>query len=253
MYSERLEGFIEAIIADGEISDKERQILHRIASEEGVDIDEIDILVDGRLAKMLRENSQRANAQAQEQARLQAEAEARAQAMRQASMSRPQSSKYGQVNKCPNCGAVVEVGSPQCKECGHYFTGVEAVSSVQRFAEMINRIEAESASKSGGLGSVLSGIGSFWGYDSRSQRLCSAIETYPIPTSKEDLLEFLVYLKPKSKGLTPASTMGDKKIADAYKSKYKECVRKAKAYFKDDPQLMELIKEDKGFFRGLFK
>lgn len=49
MYSEQLEQFIELILADGEITDKERAVLHKKAAAEGVDADEIDVYVDGKL------------------------------------------------------------------------------------------------------------------------------------------------------------------------------------------------------------
>ena len=51
MYSESLEQLIQSVIADGVISEKERAVLHKKAVAEGVDEDEIDVYVDGLLAK----------------------------------------------------------------------------------------------------------------------------------------------------------------------------------------------------------
>ena len=51
MFSDELEMLIDAAIADGEISEKERSILHKRAAAEGVDIDELDMIVDARIAK----------------------------------------------------------------------------------------------------------------------------------------------------------------------------------------------------------
>ena len=51
MFSDELEMLIEAAIADGEISEKERSILHKRALAEGVDPDELDMIVDARIAK----------------------------------------------------------------------------------------------------------------------------------------------------------------------------------------------------------
>jgi len=48
-----LEPLIEAAIADGVITDKERVILHKKATALGVDVDELDMLVDARLFKHL--------------------------------------------------------------------------------------------------------------------------------------------------------------------------------------------------------
>jgi len=52
MYSENLEKFIQAVIADGKITDKERAVVHRKAQEEGVDIDEIDVYMEGLIDAM---------------------------------------------------------------------------------------------------------------------------------------------------------------------------------------------------------
>ena len=51
MYSEQLEALIQGIIADGIITDKERGVLHKKAEAEGIDIDEIDIYVEGLIAQ----------------------------------------------------------------------------------------------------------------------------------------------------------------------------------------------------------
>lgn len=52
MFSQILEELIEGVLADGVITDKERAILHRRALAEGINPDELDIVLDGRLAKM---------------------------------------------------------------------------------------------------------------------------------------------------------------------------------------------------------
>lgn len=50
MFSEELEMLIDAAIADGTITEKERIVLHKRAQAEGVDVDELDMIIDGRLA-----------------------------------------------------------------------------------------------------------------------------------------------------------------------------------------------------------
>ena len=52
MYSEQLEALIKSIIADGRITDKERAVLHKRAEAEGIDADEIDVYIDGRLTEL---------------------------------------------------------------------------------------------------------------------------------------------------------------------------------------------------------
>ena len=52
MYSEQLESLIQSIIADGIITEKERAVLHKKAEAEGVEIDEIDVYVEGLVAQL---------------------------------------------------------------------------------------------------------------------------------------------------------------------------------------------------------
>lgn len=238
MYSEKLESLIEAILADGEITDKEMAVLRKRAEAEGEDPDEVEIVVEGRLAKMQRQAPP---------------APVPPPPVAPASVApappvppQPQnkSNKFGEVRKCPNCGSVVEAGSVRCSACDYTFVGVEAVSSVVKFSEMLERIQREN---SGGL---LSGIGALYGLDAGTRKLTSAIQSFPIPNSKEDLMEFLLYLKPQTKR-TNASA-GSMHLINAYKTKYKECVKKAKLYFSDDPQIKKILEEEQGVFGKLF-
>jgi len=50
--------FIDAIVADGEISAKEREVLRRKATESGMDPDEAEILADAKLHELLRSRPQ---------------------------------------------------------------------------------------------------------------------------------------------------------------------------------------------------
>lgn len=50
-FSDELEMLIDATIADGVITEKENAVLHNRAKAEGVDTDELDLIIDARLAK----------------------------------------------------------------------------------------------------------------------------------------------------------------------------------------------------------
>ena len=68
---------------------------------------------------------------------------------------------------------------------------------------------------------------------------CQAIETFPIPNSKADLLEFVTALKPRIKNL-------DSPLADAYMVKYQELIEKIKVSFPKDEQLKTFADEFDG-------
>lgn len=55
MYDENLEALITAALADGVLTDKEKQILFKKAEAMGIDLDEFELVLDGRLAKRKKE------------------------------------------------------------------------------------------------------------------------------------------------------------------------------------------------------
>lgn len=55
MYNEKLEALITAALADGILTDKEKDLLFKKAEAMGIDRDEFDLVLDGRLAKRKKE------------------------------------------------------------------------------------------------------------------------------------------------------------------------------------------------------
>lgn len=52
LFSQRLEALISAALQDGELTDKERELLKRRVEKEGEDWDEVEMIIDARLAEM---------------------------------------------------------------------------------------------------------------------------------------------------------------------------------------------------------
>jgi len=196
MYSPDFERLIQSVIADGVITDKERAVLHKRAQTEGIDIDELDVYIDGLVAQM-----------------------------KPAAPKGP--TKQGIVTKCPNCGAVVEAGAVKCEECGYVFRGIEANSSIQKLSEILAKID-DSYKKETFLDSFS---------EKRQQERAGAITSFPIPTAKEDLLEFIITMKSKYQN-THYSFRFER---GAYKAKYDESMTKAKLMFANDPQFQPLF------------
>ena len=161
MYSKELEELIEGALADGVITDKERSVLHKKAEAEGVDPDELDMVLDGRLAKM-----------------------------KTTPPPQPvQSNKVGNVMKCPSCGAPYEPGTGKCSVCGHVFQNIEAVKSSVKLAEGIQKMmgmAGKKAFKDQVSEADISKIGNY-------------ISTFPLPNAKDDLLDFILNLDTKRK------------------------------------------------------
>lgn len=242
MFSEELEELIEIAIADGELSEKKRQILFKRAASEGIDLDEFEMILDSRLSKK-RKSLGLGTAPSMQTPPI-------PPVLPQVPVQHNANQKVGGINKCPNCGAVVVTGSLQCGECGLTFVNMQGNNSVRRFAEMIREIEVRHTTSNAGNGGVLNSLSKTLGSSSRKDEIISAIDTFPIPNSKEDLLEFLCFLKPKaeknkgnafSKGMLNLVTYGaygalsKDKIVIAYKAKYEECLSKARFFLSQDP------------------
>ena len=211
MFSKELESVIEAALADGVLTDKERAVLHKRAAEEGIDPDELDVVIEGRLAKMKREEDW----------------------LRPASPS----DKFGDVKKCPRCGEPVEPMAVKCSACGYEFRNVEALKSSQRLAEKLEAIDEAYRGKK-----IEHNVG-FGIKEDRTRfdilrEKDTAIKNFPIPTTKEDLLDFAISMQSKWK-----SDDGYSGLRSAYKAKYDECVNKAQILFPNDPMFQGVFEQ----------
>lgn len=102
------------------------------------------------------------------------------------------------VRKCPACGAIISYMQTRCPQCGTEITNVGATRSVQKLSDMINQITATEMIK-----------------ETRQERIKNAIKSFPVPTTKEDIMEFLFMAAPNAKKkksflstLGPALTLG---------------------------------------------
>lgn len=195
MYNEQLEALISAALADGVLTEKEKQILFKKAQGMGIDLDEFEMVLDARLVELKKAEK------------------------KEAEKSAPKSTKYGDVRKCPVCGALVPALAGVCSECGYEFSGVDANLSSKVLAEKLSKVERR------------------WGEDSKYIRAKQeVIETFPIPLTKSDLLEFITSLRPKTLDVT-------NKLSDAYWIKYSECIEKIRIVFPNDSQLAPCLKD----------
>lgn len=208
MYSKELESIIEAALADGTLTDRERAVLHKRAMAEGVDIDELDIIIEGKLAKMKKEEDW-----LKPDLSVQKDVE-----------------KMGNIVKCPNCGAPVIPGKTKCEECGHIFVNVGANKSSEKLAELLRKVDENKKNTRRN--------------DNNREveyEKASIINTFPIPNTKVDLMDFMSMLIPLSSG---RRSDGNEEITGkAYYNKLKECVNKVNVTFPNDPDFNYLMKE----------
>lgn len=196
MYDPKIEELINAALADGVLTEKEKQVLFKKAESMGIDLDEFEMVLQSKLYDKQKEIDK-------------AKAE---------STASPKSNKMGDIKKCPVCGAIVSSYQATCKECGYEFSDLKANSSSQLLANKLeearNKIDR----------STFKGIGAQEEYDEAVFNLQQEIiTTFPIPSTKADLFEFLASLEPRTKD------------SDSYSQKFRECYRKAELLFPGDP------------------
>lgn len=211
MYNEQLEQLIDAALADGVLTEKEKQILFKKAQTLGIDLDEFEMVLDARLVKLQKEQQAAA----------------------------PKSNKYGDVRKCPACGALVPSLSGICQECGYEFSGVDANLSSKALNAKIEEINEQQARKADKIeGGTNNDNDRRWEYMVRDRvmAVAQAVKSFPVPNTKADMFEFITTMQ--SNMLNPSIY---KLEGEAYFTKYNETIIKASSLYKNDPTISGLI------------
>ena len=154
---DELKKLIDAAMADGIITSKEREVIIRKAATLGIDAAEVEVYLDAEIQKT-------------EQA---------------ADMAKRD--KIGPV--CPKCGKQVPPLTLKC-ECGYEFTNAKRSYSMQILSERLNAIsltddelkEIENAAPAEKAGKRS---------DFLASKQINMITTFPVPNTKEDIIDFL--------------------------------------------------------------
>ena len=228
MYNEKIENLINFALSDGELTEKEKQILFKKAEEAGIDLDEFEMVLDAKLFE--KQKTVKAAAP---------------------SVAAPKSDKFGDVKKCPACGAIAQSFQTKCSDCSHEFSNIGANVSIGKLFEMINACENERKDEGMSIGSAVGGVFSkmygLGGGDKILEKKKSIISGFPIPNTKDDILEFLSTAIPnaKQKGNFMTKQQPENKshydLAPNWFSKCEQIVMKAKFSMKDDKKVLEEI------------
>ena len=207
LYDANIEQLINCALIDGKLTDKEKQILFKKAQAKGIDLDEFEMVLDARLVELERQEKEKS----------------------------PRSNKHGGVRKCPACGAIVPSLTVVCAECGFEFSGVEANYSSQKLAKEIVETQAKYNDK------INRSLGEDKKWELRKQAIntiAQIIKSFPLPTTKDDLFEFLATMQVKMSDPTIQKQEGA-----AYFAKYNEAMIKASALFSEDPLFLNFIQD----------
>lgn len=118
MLTPELEQLIQYAIKDGTLTDKERTVLMRKAQESGMDLDEFEMILEGKLLELKANN---------------------------APAPKASNNKYGEVRKCPACGAMISAFNARCGECGFEFNNAEANQTATYLFEKLQALEMQKA------------------------------------------------------------------------------------------------------------
>jgi hypothetical protein len=241
MYNEKIENLVNFALADGELTEKEKQILFKKAEEAGIDLDEFEMVLDAKLHEKQQKNMK----------------------LETPVSAAPKSDKFGDVKKCPSCGAMIQSFSTKCSDCGHDFRNIDNANSIKEFFRDYQKIEDSVQVKENlSMGSLVDDIFGSSRHDDSEDRRKLAVFTkkkefimhFPIPNSKEDLLEFLTMAVPlatpakKSKfsGLKKFSAnFGEKnydyKVAEVWMQKCEQILMKSRLSMNDDKKTLEQV------------
>ena len=158
MFSKELENLINATLEDGVLEEYEKAALVKRAQAEGVDLTELEIYINSILQRRKRERT-------------------KAEEARQEIIDKKKKEAYGRV--CPNCGKQVNSMTLKC-DCGYEFTNNAVRSSVQILADKIEKITNEASKISNEEDRE----------KKKTKEIVDVITIYPVPNTKEDIIEF---------------------------------------------------------------
>ncbi len=159
----------------------------------------------------------------------------------------------GGVHKCPNCGGILDAYEIRCEDCGWERRNIEAANSTKKLVEQLNEIDAEQLplKEETETKSVMKFI---FGRDfkksnsnlyiqrkeefekNKTQRKANLIRMFPIPNTKEDILEFLQLASSQVSGKSKSKD----EVFQAWKIKVTQCEQKAKLLLVEDKDFKNL-------------
>ena len=222
--NDQLEKLIDLALADGILTEKERQVLHRKATELGVDQDEFEMVLEAKLHL-----ANKAAVPPPPPKPI-------------VTPENPKSNKEGDLKKCPSCGAPTESFATKCSDCGHEFRGIKSTSSIERLYDELQKVEESERTRQRSWAQKMDGDLGI--QKSVATRQASVISSFPVPNTKEDLLEFLSIASSEAKKKLSMFIMHshpDAILKKAWKSKCEQIITKSRFSMKEDKRTLEEI------------
>jgi hypothetical protein len=251
MYNDKIENLIKFALGDGELTEKEKQILFKKAEESGIDLDEFEMVLDARLHEKQQSEKKPVDPKT----------------------AAPKSDKLGDVKKCPACGAITQSFTTKCSDCGSEFRNIEAAKNITKFFEKLDELESHRKESfydnqnqdSGNSFITLLKWWIFWwifiplklitfltnklkpakwsAIDCRKEEM---IMNFPVPNSREEIIEFTTLSISKIQHISIFKRFDDEgkyiaKWNTIWKKKAQQVFTKARLSMKDDKSTIQSI------------
>lgn len=149
----------------------------------------------------------------------------------------------GEIYKCPNCGDILDAYESVCETCGYERRGAKATSSVQELARKLEEIEAQRIPQK--ATSIFTQAYTMSNLSKTDEQKINLIQSFPIPNSKEDIMEFAVLaisnVDPEAfstwNNPSPFNSAAKQAISNAWLSKFEQAYQKGRLMFGTNPEL----------------
>jgi protein-arginine kinase activator protein McsA len=235
MHSE-IEKLIDLALADGQITEKERNVILNKGNELGVNIDELEMILEGKIHQL------------------------------KSSQIKPTKEKVGIIKTCPSCGASVKSFQTNCEDCGHEYSKKISLESdiIEIFKKGLEDLPKTiigikitcphcksnlKMQQDAELGACSKCKKNFHTNDipkiQSFEKTLNFISSFNVPNDKESNLTFLMYILSKMR--VTDSNFNEGLIKLAYKGKADELIQRCMLLFSTDKilsnQLINIKKE----------
>ena len=200
--NQELERLVDLALADGILSDKEKEVLYRKAIELDVDHEEFEMVLNAKFYLKSNEGKfQKTTAQ-----------------------------KAGKINKCLSCGEVLDSFSSKCPSCDHEIRVKDSNKIISDIDKRLEFVKADFKERIANTNKK-SDRDYLRVVEQRNAEQ-DVIRNIPVPATKEDLIEVISFCYPKIFGINHPG---------AYKAKYLECFAKLEMLAINDPSLLVIV------------
>lgn len=150
----------------------------------------------------------------------------------------------GEIHRCPNCGDILDAYESVCETCGYERRGTKATNSIRELARKLEIIEAQRPARR--VTSLFAQAFSS-NLPKTDEQKINLIQNFPIPNTKEDILEFAVMaisnVDPAAFSSLDRSEYESRipqALSNAWLSKYEQAYQKGKLMFGNSSELERL-------------